>query len=231
MRIGICDDVEKELRETENWCRRYFEETQQKAELFCSACWEELKAADLDLLLLDVEMPGLNGIDIKDALEDEEGPLIVFVTGYEEYMPRAFGKNVIGFVQKPIEEFDIFKSLEKAVRLIYAGKLVTLEKGMEISSEKILYFAADQRYTKAVLIDGSIRTGLSKPLSAWEEELADVYFLRVNHSVLVNCKHIFDLTKNTVELTNGEILQISRRKGANCLTKFAEYVRKYGSHA
>ena len=35
MRIGICDDVEKELRETESWCRRYFEETGQKVELFC----------------------------------------------------------------------------------------------------------------------------------------------------------------------------------------------------
>ena len=55
MRIGICDDVEKELRETESWCRRYFEETGQKAELFCSVCWEELKDKDLDLLLLDVE--------------------------------------------------------------------------------------------------------------------------------------------------------------------------------
>ena len=37
----------KELRETESWCRRYFEETGQKVELFCFVCWEELKDKDL----------------------------------------------------------------------------------------------------------------------------------------------------------------------------------------
>lgn len=231
MRIGICDDVEKELRETESWCRRYFEETGQKAELFCSACWEELKDKDLDLLLLDVEMPELDGIAIKDTLDDGEGPLIVFVTGYDEYMPRAFGKNVIGFVRKPIEEFDIFMSLQKAVRLINAGKLVGFEDGTEISSEKILFFSADHRYTKAVLADGRVKAGLSKSLGVWEQELADVYFIRISRSHLVNCKYIFDFTANSVKLTNGEILQVSRRKGADCLTKFAEYVHKYGSHA
>ena len=138
---------------------------------------------------------------------------------------------MIGFVRKPIEEFDIFMSLQKAVRLINAGKLVGFEDGTEISSEKILFFSADHRYTKAVLADGRVKAGLSKSLGVWEQELADVYFIRISRSHLVNCKYIFDFTANSVKLTNGEILQVSRRKGADCLTKFAEYVHKYGSHA
>lgn len=158
MRIGICDDVEKELHETEVWCRQYFAENGLQAELFCSACWEDLKDKELDLLLLDVEMPEFDGIAIEDTLDEGERPLIVFVTGYDEYMPRAFGKNVIGFVQKPIEEFDIFMSLKKAVRLLNAGKTVKFEDGTEISSERILYFSADHRYTKAVLADGKVKS-------------------------------------------------------------------------
>ena len=86
-----------------------------------------------------------------------------FVTGYDEYMPRAFGKNVIGFVQKPIEEFDIFMSLKKAVRLINAGKLVGFEDGTEISSEKdSVFFCRSPLYQSGA----GRRQGESRPVKA-----------------------------------------------------------------
>lgn len=102
MRIGICDDSQQELQITENWCRKYFEQSKfsdLEVELVCSTEWENLAGQELDLLLLDIEMPERDGISIKEEIGNGERPLIVFVTGYEEYMPRAFGKNVIGFVQ------------------------------------------------------------------------------------------------------------------------------------
>lgn len=199
--------------------------------MVCSTEWENLAGQELDLLLLDIEMPERDGISIKEEIGNGERPLIVFVTGYEEYMPRAFGKNVIGFVHKPIEEFDIFASLRCAVNLLTAGKEILLEEGLLVSTEQIQYFSADKRYTKAVLTNGEERRNLSKSLGDWEIILEDVYFLRISRFQLVNCKYIYDFNGNTITLASGEILKASKRNRKNCFDRFMEYTGKYGKHA
>lgn len=231
MRIGICDDIEQELRTTERWCKKYLDEHELEGNIFCAVKWEDLSGKDLDLLLLDVEMPERDGIAIKEELGKEDRPLIVFVTGYEEYMPQAFGKNVIGFVRKPIQAFDINLSLDCAVRLINAGKKIDFENGVTISSEHIQYFASDSRYTKAVLDDGTEKTSLNKTLAAWEKETEDIFFLRISHSHLVNSRFIYDFTADAVILVSGEKLKVSRRRKSACVKQFMEYVRQYGKHA
>ena len=230
MRIGICDDLEKELRVTEEWCRKYLDEHYLDAELLCAADWNALSGEELDLLLLDVEMPGKDGISIKEQLCEGDRPFIIFVTSYDEYMPSAFGKNVIGFVCKPIEEYDIYMSLEKALHLLCAGKKVIFDDGFSISSECIQYFAADRGYSKAVLSDGREKKYQHRTLAAWEREMEEVYFLRITHSQLVNSRFICDFTADMIVLANGERLKVSKRRRTDCMRRFMEYVQKYGAY-
>lgn len=229
LRIGICDDQEAELRETERWCRSYLEEHGIKGEIFTALHWELLSGKELDLLFLDVEMPNKDGISIKDELEEGTRPLILFVTSYEEYMPHAFGKNVIGFIQKPIGDFDFNLSMEKGIRLLTAGKVVELD-GEHVSTEHISMFTTDNRYTKAVLESGEERKFLVKSLSAWEKEVEEVYFLRVTNSDLINCKFIYSFTGDKVKMKDGQELKVSKRRRKACYDKFIEYIRRFGKH-
>lgn len=231
LRIGICDDHLEGLRETERWCRRYLTEHNIEAEVIAVQHWEQISEEKLDLLFLDVEMPGMDGISIMNELESEERPLILFVTGYEGYMKRAYGKNVMGFIQKPIEAFDFNLSIERSIRVLTAGKIIALEEEGFVSTEKVQMIETDDRYTVVVLAGGK-KVGLSrKGLSAWEEELADVYFIRIGNSHLINCKYIHTFKGNVIVMKSGQQYKVSKRRKTACYDKFMEYIKRYAKHA
>jgi len=226
MKIGICDDLKEELAITEELCRQYFAERGINAQIASSTDWGVIPAQKTDLLILDIEMPGRSGIDIKEELSGEERPLILFVTGYEDYMPSAFGKNVMGFIQKPLEK-DIFQwYMDRVMKLLTAGKDISLEDGSTVSTERIRMITADNRYT-TVLFDDGRRSLQLKSLSTWEEELQDVYFIRISPSALVNCKFAIDFVDDVIIMEDGERLKASRRKKKGCYERFMEYNRKY----
>lgn len=227
MRIGICDDLREELAVTEELCRQYLDEHKIDAEIQSATDWDALSADQIDLLILDIEMPGRSGIDIKEELSQGERPLIIFTTGYEDYMPSAFGKNVIGFLQKPLEKGNFERYMDCGMKLIIAGKKLSLENGSEVSTERVSMITADNRYTTVFFDDGK-RSGLQlKSLSSWEEELKDVYFIRISQSVLVNCKFVLDFADDVITMESGEKLKTSRRRKKNCYERFMEYNRKY----
>jgi len=67
-----------------------------------------------ELLFLDVEMPGLNGMQVAAALEQEAGPAIIFTTAYEQYALQAFDVRALDYLLKPFEDQRFRQSLERA---------------------------------------------------------------------------------------------------------------------
>lgn len=115
MNVIICDDKKEEMEGTVYFCRDYFLKKGMPCGITATTepedIWKELP----DILILDIEMPKMSGIEIKQRLEGEDKPLIIFVTGYEEHMPEAFGRNVIGFLMK---RFEMQNKREKRISLI-----------------------------------------------------------------------------------------------------------------
>jgi DNA-binding LytR/AlgR family response regulator len=74
----------------------------------------EIDRAPVDLLLLDIEMPGLNGFELLDRLETS--PAVVFTTAYDQYALQAFEKSTIDYLVKPIARDRLERALEKASR-------------------------------------------------------------------------------------------------------------------
>ena len=68
-----------------------------------------------DILILDIEMPQKSGIEIKNELTKDDKPLIIFATAYFEFMKEAFGKNVIGYMQKPVKKFEFDNYMKTAI--------------------------------------------------------------------------------------------------------------------
>ena len=116
--VGICDDVLLWREEITDKVLAYQTEKQIQVTIKQYSCAEDyLKAQDdIDILFLDIEMSGMSGIALKDILiQNKRKEMIAFITCYDGYIREAFGKNVCGFIDKPVSREKVFEVLDKAV--------------------------------------------------------------------------------------------------------------------
>jgi two-component system, LytTR family, response regulator len=81
---------------------------------------EALEQEPVDLLLLDIQMPGLNGFDVLDRLAPESRPIVVFVTAYDAYALKAFDSAAVDYLLKPVAEERLAETIARAER--FAGQ-------------------------------------------------------------------------------------------------------------
>jgi DNA-binding LytR/AlgR family response regulator len=136
MRIAICDD-EKEIREllaskVKNICP--------KAKIFLYGTGEELLAetGQPDLLFLDIQMPGMDGMDTARALrKKDQDTILIFVTAIEEYVFQAFDVGAFHYIVKPFCDEKLETVLQKAVSQ-YLEKCRTDKRRVKFRTENIL---------------------------------------------------------------------------------------------
>ena len=153
-----------------------------------------------DIVLLDIRMPGIDGIEAAhhlNALDDP--PAIIFATAYDEYAVEAFEACAIGYVLKPVRRAKLEAALTQAARIAGAAlKDVADAAGIEsrrrhicartgdrltlIPVDDISHFVADQKYVLVHHCGGE--TLIDEPLKALEEEFDDL-FVRIHRSALV----------------------------------------------
>ena len=153
-----------------------------------------------DVVLLDIRMPGLDGIETAHHLNAmEQPPAVVFTTAYDEYAIDAFDARAIGYVLKPVRRERLESALEHAARL--TGKVLReLANDPELDSRRnhvcarlhdelrlipiadIRFFAADQKYVCVHHANG--KDLIDDSLKSLEEEFAD-RFVRIHRSALV----------------------------------------------
>ena len=153
-----------------------------------------------DIVLLDIRMPGMNGIQTAhhmNALDDP--PAIVFTTAYDEYAIEAFDARAIGYVLKPVRRAKLEAALAQAARL--AGAVLreaadaagidsrrkhicarTTDRITLIPVDDISHFVADQKYVLVGHARGE--TLIDESLKSLEEEFDDL-FVRIHRSALV----------------------------------------------
>jgi two-component system response regulator AlgR len=164
-----------------------------------------------EVVLLDIRMPGIDGIETAHHLNHfDPPPAIVFTTAYDEYAIDAFEANAIGYVLKPVRLERLERALEQAARLASAT-LFEVSKQSGVSGQRrhvcariqdelklipvtdVLYFVADQKYVSVVHTHG--RDLIDDPLKALELEFAD-QFVRIHRGALVAVKAIEGLKKD-----------------------------------
>ena len=224
--VGICDD-EKQCREQiKNLLEQYFKEKGLHYEL-----WEYESGADfldrgeeINLLFLDIEMEGVSGIELKDYLQAEEEIRIIFVTGHVEGMPEAFGKNVYGFLEKPLDAQKLEKYLARVIEDIEEDIILVL-KGvqgeMALRQKDIYYFASEKKYSRVVGREGETFCDMS--LQQLEEMLGQKSFFRCHKSYLVNLGNISDANQS-IRLKDGESIPVSRRKAKELKDAYLKYI-------
>lgn len=169
-------------------------------------------AADLkpDVILLDIRMPGLGGIEAAHHLNSlENPPAIVFTTAYDEYAIDAFEANAIGYVLKPVRRERLEKALKQAERLSGSAIVDAASRpGMDaarthvcarvqdelrlIAVKDVQFFIADQKYVRVCHAGGE--NLIDDSLKSLEREFPEL-LVRIHRSALVALAHIESLEK------------------------------------
>jgi two-component system, LytTR family, response regulator AlgR len=185
-----------------------------------------------DIILLDIRMPGMDGLELANhLLHLASPPAIVFTTAYQEHSLSAFDANAVDYLLKPIRKERLKIAIERAA-IVSRSKLALLDDAGQspsarthlsamvqgsirlIAIENIYYLKAEQKYVTAAWPGGEIL--IDEPLVALEAEFSG-RFIRIHRNALVAIEHITGLEKSTdgqhtIKLTDMPIeLTVSRR--------------------
>lgn len=163
-----------------------------------------------DVVLLDIQMPGMNGLDLAARLarEGEEMPAVVFVSAHEDYALNAFEVHALDYLVKPVRAARLAQALKRVANLHNRGSNATeaTPKRMHFTVHErdrlLLVPVTDVLYLKAELKYVTLRTRtrdylIEDSLSSIEEELDDV-FVRVHRNTLVARKAIMGVERGVV---------------------------------
>lgn len=226
VKIGICDD-EREFREhLKTLLEQYFRRNGLRYEQqeYSSAKEFVERGEGTDLLFLDIEMEGMSGIQLKDYLQGEGEVKIIFVTSHLEGMPEAFGKNVYGFLEKPVDLQKLERYLARVLEDMEGNQVFVL-KGiqgeMAVKEKDIFYFASDKKYSRLVGKMGESFCDMG--LQQLEEALGKKSFFRCHKSYLVNLGNVSEINKSVL-LKNGESIPVSRRRVKELKEAYLAYI-------
>ena len=124
MRILICDDDEFIINKLHKYIRSYFEHIHLKCpEITSFTNGEALLAdsGDKDILFLDIEMPGMNGIYIGNEIKKRNKDTIIFIiTSFSEYLDEAMRFHVFRYLSKPIDKQRLYRNLKDAIEMYHS---------------------------------------------------------------------------------------------------------------
>lgn len=204
-----------------------------------------------DLVFLDVEMPGMTGMDLVRSFNAPTFR-VVFVTAYDAYAVEAFRVSAVDYILKPIGSEDVIRVIQKiktdvknelnklSVQLLQLDKLLNTrsdsteqkigiamsDKIVFINFSNIVYCEADGPYTHVYLTDGQ-KLVSSKALGEFEAQLSGNKFFRIHHHFLINLNQVKAFQRQDggyVIMENNKELEVSKRKRKEFLDAIQDFV-------
>lgn len=224
LKIAMCDDDKNELSLLYSYLNTF--QMMNNIDLQLASFCDGKSLLDIytspgkfHVVFLDVEMPGLNGIQTAELIRKmrDRRVMIVFVSNYPKYMQESFSVHPYYYMQKPISLEKVIHLMNNIIQDIEDEKvlrtLIQNDQSEEtINLKDVLYIeTADgkKELLQFHLLDRCINTrGI---ITKWEKELADYNFLLCHRGLLVNLVHIHFFDQSDLVLSNGERLPMSRK--------------------
>lgn len=165
-----------------------------------------------DILLLDIEMGGMNGVELAKKIRQRDGTVqLVFITGFPDFIAEGYEVSALHYLMKPVSPEKLYTVLDKA-----AGNLSKSEKRLRVIHDRqinlvplsqILYVEAQKQY---VLVHTPEETYRMKTTLAETKGTLDEFFFQCQRSFLINLRYVMQVKTGCVVLKNGEEIPISR---------------------
>ena len=175
------------------------------------ACLAAIARLVPDVVLLDVRMPGMDGLEVARHLRLlEQPPIVIFTTAYDQHALAAFETHALDYLLKPVRSERLREALHRAASLCLAREVLAEQTASALGHRRhvsaivggalrllpvaeILYFHADQGYVSAVAVNAQLL--IEDSLSALEAEFtAD--FVRIHRNALVQAAHVRGLERD-----------------------------------
>jgi two-component system LytT family response regulator len=234
MRVLIADDEKPARDKLARWLS---EQPDIELASQCANGIEAARAIDSiqpDVALLDIQMPGMSGLEIAAQLEADEAPLLVFVTAFDEHAVRAFELDAVDYLLKPYDKERLLQALtrvrERIADRTRRSKAVSVARARTDAAERLLVpegemlrlidassiesLEADDNYVHVQA--GTKRYLLRRTLHDLLAQLGEQRFVRIHKSAAVNIASIQAFTPlfkgdYEVKLASGRELRMSRR--------------------
>ena len=225
--IALCDDDKNTHVDVRNLLKSYKYIYKKDVELIEFYSAEELLEANerYDVLLLDYEMPGLNGISAGAELRKSGNNCkIIMLTGMQECYKEAFKISASRFVTKKISSEELYEALNSAILSISGNELIELfyeNKKVKRLQRAIDYIKANDDFLKVYIRNDVYLSNFR--LEKMEQILDNRIFRRCHKSIIVNFESIERIDDDTITLSDGTHLKIAKRRKSEFMKAFIEY--------
>ncbi len=228
--IAVCDDIAEEAQYIASIVSRWAEKEKKSVDIsvFPSAesfLFRYMEEKTFDILLLDIEMPSMNGIELAKRIRcDNNRVEIIFITSHFELSGEGYEVDALHYLIKPIAENKLMEVLSKAVKKL---SVETLSLVITANSETVKIFETDILYVESflhyiVIYTKNCEYKLKENISSIAEKLSDVFY-RAHRSYLVSLKHIMKISRTEILLDNGTELPLARGKYDDIHRAFIEH--------
>ncbi len=223
MNIAICDDSEIDALAAKEVIKKTLKELHVQADIVCCLTAKEIEAKmlhykeQLDILILDIDMPEFSGLQLAEELRANNlNLIIIFLSNHEEFVFKAIEFQPFRYIRKIKLKTEMPLAIRSALKIITAqmDKQIILDTDdgeTKIMMSEIVYFDADKRKTYVHLSNGK-NLSVKVNITEFNESLKSSKFIMIHRSCVVNADYIKNISNDIIVLNNDEQLLISRRR-------------------
>lgn len=232
--LAICEDDDILRGEMQSLCHDILQEDDIEHQITAFSSADELEKflqaenAPFDLLILDIQMEGLTGMELAQTLRQRGDRVsIIFVTGCEGYLPEGYGVQPIHFLLKPVSRESLAGALRTDWRLNHRPKIVVLRSGSKTVTLPLSETRYIESYNHNIIVhqtEGD-RTYLLS-LRDFEKQTPRGQFCRCHNSYLVNMAYVVEIGRTELSLRGGARLPIGRAYYKALQSAFVRYINQ-----
>lgn len=219
IRVAVCDDIHEAVAEITGYLMEYQQLKEQRLGItsFFNAedLWGYLKANHCDLIILDIELVKMNGVELGQLIRTElkdHTMKIIYISAKEGYDRQLFEVQPLNFLPKPINKEKLFKMVDLAIELLSdTEKFFVFENKQgtfRMKFNDILYFESFDHNIKISTVSGSYE--FKSTLSEAMKQLFNSRFLQVHRSYIINYNNTSHIKYEEITMSNGDKIPVSR---------------------
>lgn len=219
IKVAVCDDIHEVVTQVNEYLSEYQRLRNQRLDIrsFSNAedLWGHLKSSHCDLVILDIELVEMNGVELGQLIRTElndHAMKIVYISAKDCYDRQLFEVQPLNFLPKPIDKEKLFKMIDLTIELLSdAERFFVFENkqgAFRMKFNDIFYFESFDHDIKIATVSGSYE--FKSALSEVMKQLSGSRFLQIHRSYIINYNNASHIKYEEITMANGDKIPVSR---------------------